>query len=122
MEDHPVAFVMKSANPDTMPWRKAKLQSDSEDFKQAAVKEFNELDSKDSWNIVPEDDLPDGVTVLPSTMVAKRKRFPDGTLRGHKVRFCVRGDMQVEGRDFFEMYAPVVNMLTIHTYGDDPHC
>ena len=113
MEDHPVAYAMKSADPDTMPWRKAKLQSDSEDFKQAAVKEFNELDSKDSWNIVPEDDLPDGVTVLPSTMVAKRKRFPDGTLRGHKVRFCVRGDMQVEGRDFFETYAPVVNMSTV---------
>ena len=46
-------------------------------------------------------------------MVAKHKRFPDGALRSHKVRFCVRGDRQAEGRDFFEMYAPVVNMSTV---------
>lgn len=46
-------------------------------------------------------------------MIAKRKRFPDGELRSHKVRFCVRGDKQVEGRDFFETYAPVVNMSTV---------
>ena len=87
-----MAYAMKASNPDTMPWRIARLQPDFEDFKAAAAKEFNELHNKDTWIIVPEGDLPDGVSVLPSTMVAKRKRFPDGELRSHKVRFCVHGD------------------------------
>ena len=31
----------------------------------------------------------------------------------YKARFCVRGDMQTEGEDFFESYAPVVQWSTV---------
>ena len=70
VEDHPVAYAMKASDPDTMPWRIARHQPDFDEFKAAAAKEFNELHSKDTWTIVPEGDVPDGVSVLPSTMVA----------------------------------------------------
>ena len=46
-------------------------------------------------------------------MIAKRKRFPDGRLRSYKARLCVRGDQQREGIDFFETYAPIVQMSTV---------
>lgn len=51
--------------------------------------------------------------VIPSTWVFRIKRFTDGTVRKLKARFCVCGDCQVEGLDFFETFAPVVNWITI---------
>jgi hypothetical protein len=49
-----------------------------------------------------------GKKVLDSTWVFRHKRFPDGSVRKLKARWCVRGDQQVEGVDFFDTYAPVV--------------
>lgn len=47
------------------------------------------------------------------TWAFKCKRYPDGLIKKFKARFCARGDMQLEGIDFFETYAPVVQWTTI---------
>ena len=41
------------------------------------------------------------------------KRFPGGLIKKFKARFCARGDQQLEGVDFFETYAPVVQRTTV---------
>ena len=51
--------------------------------------------------------------ILQGTWAFKRKRFPDGRIRKLKARFCVRGDQQIEGVDFFESFAPVVQWSTV---------
>jgi hypothetical protein len=51
--------------------------------------------------------------VLKGTWVFKLKRLPDGTPLKFKARFCARGDLQKEGIDYFETYAPVVQWSTI---------
>ena len=56
--------------------------------------------------------MPD-MRVFPSTWTFKIKRYPDGLIKKFKARFCVRGDQQVHGVDFFETYAPVVQWTTI---------
>jgi hypothetical protein len=53
------------------------------------------------------------MNVLPSTWVFKCKRYPDGLVRKLKARFCAGGHRQVEGRDYFETFAPVVNWQTV---------
>ena len=58
-------------------------------------------------------DLPPGANVLPGTWALKVKRFPDGRFRKFKARYCVRGDKQLEGIDYFQTYAPVVSWLTV---------
>jgi hypothetical protein len=39
--------------------------------------------------------------------------LPDGTVLKFKARFCVRGDLQEEGVDYFETYAPVFEWFTV---------
>ena len=68
--------------------------------------EFSTLDNKMSaWDIV---DRTKDMKVLGSIWAFRCKLFPDGMVRKLKARFCVRGDQQVEGIDFFELFPPVV--------------
>jgi hypothetical protein len=53
------------------------------------------------------------MNVIRSTWAFKIKRYPDGLIKKFKARFCARGDMQIEGVDFFETYAPVVQWTTV---------
>jgi hypothetical protein len=51
--------------------------------------------------------------IFHSTWVFKLKRLPDGTPSTFKARFCVRGNLQQEGIDFFGTYSPVCQLSTI---------
>jgi hypothetical protein len=51
--------------------------------------------------------------VLSRVWALKRKRYPDGSIRKLKARYCARGFEQVEGVDYFETFAPVVMWLTV---------
>ena len=53
--------------------------------------------------------------VLPSTWAFKIKRFPDGLMKKFKARFCVRGDRQQHGINYWETWSPVVHWSTIRT-------
>ena len=68
------------------------------------------LESIDAWEVV---DRVDDMNVINSTWAFKCKRYPDGLIKKFKARFCARGDRQLEGIDFFETYAPVVQWRTI---------
>ncbi len=51
--------------------------------------------------------------VIRLTWVFKCKHYPDGLIKKFKARFCARGDMILEGTDFFETYAPFLQWTTI---------
>jgi Reverse transcriptase (RNA-dependent DNA polymerase) len=69
--------------------------------------EYQTLETeKDSWEVI---DREPWMNVLPGMWAFRCKRFSDGSVRKLKARFCVRGDKQVEGINFFDTYAPVVN-------------
>jgi hypothetical protein len=70
----------------------------------------NELNA---WLLVPYDSSM--TSILPSTWAFKLKRYPDGTVKKYKARFCVRSDCQIEGVDFWETWAPVVQWSTVCT-------
>ena len=58
-------------------------------------------------------DRSEDMNVIDSIWAFKLKRFPDGMIKKFKARFCARGDQQLEGVDFFETYAPVVQWTTV---------
>ena len=81
-----------------------------EEYWKAACKEIETLVDMEAWEVV---DREEGMNVIDSIWAFKLKRFPDGLIKKFKARFCARGDQQLEGIDFFETYAPVVQWTTV---------
>ena len=64
----------------------------------------------DTWILV---DRQAHLRILKRTCVFKLKRTPDGVAYRHRSRFCVRGDQQEYGVNYFETFAPVIQWSTI---------
>jgi hypothetical protein len=100
-------------DPDSPRLHEAMRGDHRDEFLSAMGKEISELESHGTWTIVRKETMPDGANLLPSTWALKVKRYPDGNMRKLKARFCVRGDKQIAGVDYFESYAPVASWSTV---------
>ena len=108
----PMTLSIKANADDNPTLQEALGGPDSEGFQEAMQAEIECLESMKAWDVVPRSEAK-GKNILGTTWVFKRKRYPDGTIRKLKARLCVRGDQQIEGVDFFETYAPVVQWSTV---------
>ena len=109
---HPFFLKAKSeaSKQDNPNWREAMNGPFSEEYWKASVKELETLEDMDAWEVV---DQTSDMNVIDSIWAFKLKRYPDGLIKKFKARFCARGDQQLEGVDFFETYAPVVQWTTV---------
>jgi len=105
-----LGLVNKAAAEDNPNFGQAMNGPNAESFWDASVKEISTLQKLNSWTQVKRQK---GMNVIQSTWAYKIKRFPDGLVCKLKARFCVRGDMQIEGVDFFNTFAPVVQWATV---------
>jgi hypothetical protein len=110
---HNYAFVTELANNEVFTYTQAMRQDDREDFIQAMIKEVEDHEGRDHWELVLRSTIPKGIKTIQAIWSFKRKRFPDGTLNKHKARLCAHGGMQQWGENYWETYSPVVNMLTV---------
>jgi hypothetical protein len=69
----PIAFLAK-ADEDTMYFHQAMKAPDKKEFVKAIVKEMNDHIVAKNWELVPREDVPEGVRVLDSVWAMKRKR------------------------------------------------
>jgi hypothetical protein len=82
---------------------------DRDQFKKAVVKEVNDHIENHNWELIPREDIPKGITILPSVWCMKHKRdIKTQQVYKHKARLNVHGGKQVYGKNYFETYAPVV--------------
>ena len=109
---NPLTLTMKANAEDNPRWNDAMNGPNAEGFWRAMEDELTQLGAKFVWEEVSRDKAD---KILPSTWTYKVKRFPDGSVRKLKARFCARGDCQIEGADFFDTYAPVVSWTTVRT-------
>jgi hypothetical protein len=108
---HPFALAAKANADDNPDWHTAMNGPDREGYWNAMCKELETLtEQKHAWDVV---DREPWMNVLPSTWAFKCKRYPDGLIKKLKARFCVRGDRQRAGVDYFETFAPVVSWTTV---------
>ena len=78
-------------------------------------KEIQTLLDMKTWTIVTRASVKQaGRKVLPTTWSFRLKRRPDGTAYKYKARWCVRGDLQVYGKDYWQSYSPVCQWSTVH--------
>jgi hypothetical protein len=105
--------LLAAMDNDTLRYHEAMCQADWDEFRKAASLEIKTLEKMGTWKEVPRSSVPKNKKVLGGTWVFKRKRTPEGTITKYKARYCVRGDQQVAGVDYFESYAPVCMWYTI---------
>lgn len=97
----------------TLNFHQAIYAPDWDQFQLSAIKEIQTLENMNTWIEMDRTEVPEGHKILGGTWVFKRKKAPDGTIIKHKARYCVRGDQQVHGVDYFESYAPVCMWSTV---------
>lgn len=92
-------------------YNQAMNSAHADDWYQACLKELDTLENEmKAWELVKREPW---MRVLPSTWALRVKRRPDLDIKSLKARFCVRGDLQQAGRDFFETWSPLVQWSTV---------
>jgi hypothetical protein len=107
--DPRVYAAKKTRDADNPSFYEAMHGDHQEQYLEAMKIEVASLLQQRTWKTTPRSEAGH---VLTSTWVFKMKRLPDGTPSKFKARLSVRGDLQNEGIDFFETYAPVCQWST----------
>lgn len=97
-------------NPDKMSLAQARMQPDWADFDVSTRKEIDALWRNGTFELVRR---PPGAPLLPMQILCERKRGPTGEISKHKSRGVVCGNLQVPGRDFTDVWAPVARKATL---------
>jgi hypothetical protein len=105
-------------DPDNPSYSEAMTSAEADYWIKAMQIEISQLVKQETWHPILRRDVPrtnDGSQrkILNGTWAFKLKRLPDGTASKYKARYCVRGDQQTEGVDYFKTYAPVVQWSTV---------
>jgi hypothetical protein len=105
------ALLIAVANKEDNPTLKEAMNGpDAAGFMKAMEIELDTLIQMQAFIVV---DKAPWMNVVSSVWAFKRKRYPDGSIRKLKARICARGFEQIEGIDYFETYAPVVQWMTV---------
>ena len=109
---HPLFLKAKLAanKQDNLSWKDTMNGNFKVKFWEAVLAEIKTLEDINSWIAIGRTN---DTNVLASIWAFKIKWFSGGLIQKFKARFCDPGDQQLEGIDFFETYAPVVQWTTV---------
>jgi hypothetical protein len=107
---NPALLVTVADKEDNPTLKEAMNGPDAAGFMKAMEIEIETLIKMNAFVVVDKESW---MNVVSSVWAFKRKRYPDGSLRKLKARICARGFEQIEGVDYFETFAPVVQWMTV---------
>ena len=87
-DELPISLMVRAQEKGDLTWAEARVSHEYGRFREAALKEIQSLEEKDSWEVVKRSSVK-SKNILPSTWALKRKRYPDGRIRNYKARLCV---------------------------------
>jgi hypothetical protein len=100
ISDEPPTYEAAMSSPEAAQWQIACTE---------------ELQSLQDMKVYEEVPRPPDRKIVDSRWTFKLKRGPEGLIERFKGRVVTKGYTQVEGLDYDEMFAPVVNFTSIHT-------
>jgi hypothetical protein len=109
----PTFYAMQMQNLDVLTHAQMKRQLDANKFVEVQRTEIDGLMDIHIFEFIPKINLPPRTRYLNLIWTYKRKRRPDGSLKKYKARLCVNGNRQIQGIDYTESFAPVVQWSTI---------
>jgi hypothetical protein len=109
----PKFYAMQMQNPDVLTYAQMKRQVDANKFVEAQRPKIDGLMDINTFEFIPKINLPPRTRYLDLIWTYRRKRRPDGYLKKYKARLCVNGSRQIQGIDYTESFAPVVQWSTI---------
>ena len=94
-------------------------------FEKAIESELTQLEKNNTWEYIDRNSLPPNTNILRAKFVFDIKRGGEGEFLKHKARMVACGYTQVEGVDYFDTYASVMNTKTFRIlltlYNKDKH-
>jgi hypothetical protein len=90
-----------------------KRQVDADKFIDAKNPEIDGMHEIETFEYIPKSKLPAKTRYLDLIWTYRCKRRPDGSLKKYKARLCINGSRQIQGIDYTESFAPVVQWSTI---------
>ena len=103
-------FAKRGTDPDSPTFHHALSGLEADKYIEAMEEEIADLKRMNTWILVDRHLM---MKVLKGTWAFNLKRTPDDVAYRHRSRFCVRGDQQEYGANYFETFAPVVQWSTI---------
>ena len=88
-----------------MNWEEAMASKQSENWRKAGEREYQSLIDHDTWDLVP---LPHGKKLIGSRMVFRVKYDEHGQIERYKARLVAQGYSQEYGKDYIEVFSPVI--------------
>jgi hypothetical protein len=108
----PILYAMQMQNPDVLTHTQMKRQVDAKIFFEAQQPEIDGLMDINTFEFIPKIDLP-RTRYLDLIWTYRRKQCPGGSLKKYKARLCVNGSRQIQGIDYIESFALVIQWSTI---------
>jgi hypothetical protein len=109
----PTFYAMQMQNPDVLTHAQMKRQVDVSKFVEAQRHEIDGIMDINTFEVIPQINLPPRTRYLDLIWTYRCKRRPDGSLKKYKARLCVNGSRQIQGIDYTESFAPLVQWSTI---------
>jgi hypothetical protein len=109
----PTFYAMQMQNPDVLTHAQMKRQVEGKKIIEAQRPEIDGLMDINTFEFIPKTNLPAKTRYLDLTWTYRQKRHPDGSLKKYKARLCVNGSRQIQGIDYTESFAPVVQWSTL---------
>lgn len=103
---HHAKLSLLEAKNDPESYTQAMSRDDREKWQEAMLDEINALKRNEVWTLV---DRPVDENIVDNKWVLRIKRKPNGDIDRYRARLVARGFSQIEGIDYNETYAPVVN-------------
>jgi len=104
-----------STNPiqDILHFRDMIKDADCPHFEKDMCRKIDDLLASNTITVVPRSIVPCDNTILQAIWSFRRKRAPDWSVLKHKARLCPHGGMQIEGINYWDTYAPVIDWRTV---------